>query len=157
MKATNDKEMDLLLGRHAQRNKAVSAPGAARANGGLRDHLDADEMNAFAENALPESARTRYASHLADCNSCRQLVAELAMTTSAAARLTTPETHPDRSFLGSLGPAIAALFSFPAIRYAVATLAVIVLVTVAFVALRHREQGEFVAQNEPASTAKPAD
>jgi len=52
---------------------------------------------------------------------------------------------------------IAALFSFPAIRYAVPALAVIVLVTVAFVALRHREQGEFVAQNEPASTAKPPD
>lgn len=156
MKATNDKEMDLLLGRHAQRNKTVAAAGAGRANEGLRGHLDADEMNAFAENALPESTRTRYVSHLADCDSCRKLVAELAMTTSAAARLT-HETHPERSFLGSLGPAMAALFSFPAIRYAVPALTVIVLVTVAFVALRHREEGQFVAQNEPPSAVKPAD
>ncbi len=152
MKATNNKEMDLLLGRHAQRNKTVSA----HADEGLRNHLDADELNAFAENALPESARTRYVSHLADCDSCRKLAAELAMTTSAAARLT-HETNPERSFLGSVGPAIAALFSFPAIRYAVPALAAIILVTVAFVALRHREQGEFVVQNEPASTMKPAD
>lgn len=156
MKATNDKEMDLLLGRHAQRNKTVSASGAARANEGLRGHLDADEMNAFAENALPEAARTRYVSHLADCDSCRKLVAELAMTTSAVAHLT-HEASPERSFLGSVGPAIAALFSFPAIRYAVPALAVIVLVTVAFIALRHREEGQFVAQNEPPSTVKPAD
>ena len=153
MKATNDKEMDLLLGRHARRNKTVSAPGA---NGGLREHLDADELNAFAENALPEAARTRYVSHLADCDSCRKLVAELAMTTSAVAHLT-HEAKPERSLLGSLGPAIAALFSLPTIRYAVPALAAIVLVTVALVALRHREQGEFVAQNEPASATKPAE
>jgi hypothetical protein len=156
MKATNDKEMELLLGRHAQRIKTTSAAGAARANEGPHGHLDADEMNAFAENGLPESARTRYVSHLADCDSCRKLAAELTMTTSAAARLT-HVTNPERSFLSSLGPAITAFFSFPAIRYVVPALAVVVLVTVAFVALRHREQREFVAQNEPASTAKPAD
>ena len=150
MKAINDKEMNLLLGRHAQRNKTVSAPGEARADEGLRNHLDADEMNAFAENALPEAARTRYTAHLADCDSCRKLATELTMTASVTARIKRASA-PDKSLLRSVGQTLAALFSFPVFRYGVPALAMIALVAVAFVALRHREQGEFVAQNQPVS------
>ncbi|MEP6707317.1 MAG: hypothetical protein ABJC05_07345 [Pyrinomonadaceae bacterium] len=150
MKATNDKEMDVLLSRLAQRNKTVNAAGVGRADDGLRGHLDADEMNALAENALPEITRVRYMSHLADCDSCRKLVTELAMTASVATRIEDAPA-PDKSTRRSVGQMLAALFALPAFRYGVPALAMIALVAVVLVALRQRERGEFVAQVQPAS------
>jgi len=153
MKATSDTTIDLLLRKHAQGNKHVSEAGEGRANEGLHNHLDPDEMNAFAENALPEAARARFASHLADCDSCRKLATELTMTSSVAARIQ-PESVPGKSFLGFLGQMLAGLFSLPVIRFGVPALAILLLVIVAFVALRRPEGGEFIAQNEAGSTKR---
>ena len=61
-------EMDLLLRRLGRRD-AAAVPEA--------DHLDADELSAYAENALPVAARARYTSHLAECSRCRELVVQL--------------------------------------------------------------------------------
>jgi hypothetical protein len=63
-----DKEIDALL-RKAER--ASPADQAAPAG----SHLDADELAAFAENALPSSSRNMYVAHLADCDECRQMLA----------------------------------------------------------------------------------
>lgn len=153
MKETNDTAMDLLLRRLAQRSAPPSAPGEARLNEGLLYHLDADELSAFAENALPEAARTRYAAHLSDCDSCRKLATELTMTASVAAQIERASA-PDKSLLGSIGQMLAALFSFPVLRYGVPALTMFALVAVAFVVLRQRERGEFVTQNEPSSSAE---
>ena len=49
----NDKDMDVLIGRYAK-SAAQSTPV---------EHPDADELNAFAEGALPPSTRQRYLSH----------------------------------------------------------------------------------------------
>ena len=66
-----DKEIDSLLRRTAR------APAGARGNGSGASrpdtHLDADELAAFAEGALPEAARMNVVSHLADCGECRSL------------------------------------------------------------------------------------
>jgi anti-sigma factor RsiW len=40
-------------------------------------HLDADEISAFAENALPPAARSNYITHFADCGRCRNLLANV--------------------------------------------------------------------------------
>jgi len=69
-----DAQIDILLRRYARR--------AERDLG--TQHLDADELNAFAEGAVPAEARSRYTSHLADCSHCRQLVSQLAMASGAA-------------------------------------------------------------------------
>ena len=61
-----DKEIDVLL-RQTARSETVFANTDANSN-----HLDADEISAFAENALPEKARQNYVLHLADCNRCRK-------------------------------------------------------------------------------------
>ena len=66
-----DKEIDVLL-RQARKGETVfttTTPQTA--------HLDADEISAFAENALPEKAKEIYTTHLADCNSCRKSLSEL--------------------------------------------------------------------------------
>jgi hypothetical protein len=66
MKFEFDKEIDILL-RQAAQGKTVFAKTDVDSN-----HLDADEISAFAENALPEKARRNYVLHLADCDRCRK-------------------------------------------------------------------------------------
>lgn len=53
------------------------AKGETLANVALASHLDADELSAFAENALPVKARLRVTEHLSDCGNCRQTLALL--------------------------------------------------------------------------------
>ena len=60
MKQERNNEMDLLLRRLGRRDDATVANTVG-------DHLDADELSAFAENALPIPARARYTAHLAEC------------------------------------------------------------------------------------------
>jgi hypothetical protein len=62
-----DKEIDALL-RKANR----ASPGAQGAP--AAGHLDADELAAFAENALPDLTRQMYMTHLADCDGCRKML-----------------------------------------------------------------------------------
>ncbi len=58
-----DKEIDALLRK---------ARGIDPAAGG--GHLDADEIAAFVENALPATARQSFTTHLADCSRCRRIL-----------------------------------------------------------------------------------
>src|SRR5229473_1069952 len=69
-----DSQIDVLLKRYGGH-----APAGAPA-----DHLDADELNAFAEGAAPATARSRYVSHLAECRDCRTLATQLSITADAA-------------------------------------------------------------------------
>jgi hypothetical protein len=60
-----DKEIDAIL-RKASHSGAVSSSA----------HLDADVISAFAENALPQRARSQYTVHVADCDRCRKLLSQ---------------------------------------------------------------------------------
>jgi hypothetical protein len=62
-----DKEIDAIL-RRAAREPAASTSSSV--------HLDPDAIAAFAENALPATARSLYTSHLADCERCRKIFAQ---------------------------------------------------------------------------------
>jgi hypothetical protein len=151
MKETDDRAMELLLRRQAQRNPGVSngqdAPGAA-----LSSHLDADEINALAENALPRAARARYFSHLADCADCRKLATELAVIAATAAGIER-ESAPGKSIRGSFWQMMATLFSLPVMRYGVPALTILILVVVGLVALR-RPTSEFVARKDEGSAVE---
>ncbi len=148
--------MDLLLRRHARRGGAaptgekrvdgMAAPGA---------HLDADELNAFAEGALPEAARARYAAHLADCGTCRKVVTGLALSmySSAKGRSGSPDVSPSRSWWREW---IAALLAPPVLRFAVPALALLAVIGVVLVATRSRERSALIAQNEQARVSSHA-
>lgn len=149
MNHDSDKEMDLLLRRHARQ----SAPGLAGVAGASAKldaaHMDADELSAYAEGALPDATRARYISHLADCDSCRRIVAELALSSGIEReeRGTVAQTieTPSRSWRGWL----AALFSTPMLRYAAPALALVAFASIIFVVItRNREIPSFVAQKE---------
>jgi hypothetical protein len=145
MRQTENNEMDLLLRDLARREGARSI--ASKDHSAM--HLDADELNSYAEQALPAAARARYTSHLADCASCRKIVSEL---TSASGLRVSELLVPQNTSTG-LRQKVAALFSFNVLRYAVPALALFAFIAIGLVALRQQRQSEFVAQNQPTASS----
>lgn len=145
----NDKDMDVLIGRYAK--------GAAK--GTPVEHPDADELNAFAEGALPPSARQRYLSHFADCDDCRKLVSQLAVTTGAGVEVRIPAFEPVAE---PWWKKLSAVFAIPTLRYAAFTVVLLAVGGIAFLAWRQPAQrnAEMVAQNQPQTSpveaVKPA-
>lgn len=138
--------MDILLRGLAKRASSVSDRG----NGGQQTvHLDADELNAFAENSLPPAARSRYTAHLVDCSQCRKLVAEL----SAAAGLPRTESKTDREVQASFWQRLPAFLSPAVLRYAVPALAILAVITIGLITFRQQPMGSFVARQAPTNVA----
>jgi hypothetical protein len=111
-----DKEIDVLLRQTAQGGDFVSSKTAA--------HLDADDVSAFAENALPEKIKRQYTLHLADCDKCRKNLSNLIALTVRAE----PETTNAKSeihFAAAPVPWYRRLFAVPNLAY---TLGALVLV-----------------------------
>src|SRR5947208_7023849 len=140
-----DPQIDVPLRRHAERAKSNAAI----------EHLDADELNAFAEGSLPVAARSRFVSHLADCDDCRRLVSQLAISAGAVAKAEaagSPATA-HLSWLEKLGE----FFRPPALRYAALAAVVVAAVSFAFLVMRQTQQNResnLVAQNEQPSQAR---
>lgn len=151
MKQTNHNEVDLQLRSLARRREATARQSSPDGEGIASEHLDADELNSYAEGVAPAPARARYTEHLADCAACRGIVVGLSQAAGVANRLEVPEQKGSTSFWQKLG----ALLSPPVLRIAVSALVLIAVVGIGFVALRQRSGSQFVAQNEPGSTALP--
>lgn len=135
---SNEKQIDVLMRRHAKAAPRNSVAG----------HLDADELNAFAEGALPPATRARYVSHLADCDECRKQVSALAISSGALVR--TEESHSKVSEGRTFWQALVGMFALPVLRYAAFAAVVLIVAGVAFVALRRpHSESRMVAANEP--------
>lgn len=76
-----DKEMDALLRKAAKSGLAEAAADS---------HLDADEISMFAENAMPDAARSQAISHMADCGRCRTILSNVAALNAEAENITAP-------------------------------------------------------------------
>ena len=93
MRPEFDSEIDSVLRGHARRGGASSPAWDAAARPSISNeaqagsHLDADEIAAFGEDALPAAARSRYSAHLADCDDCRRSVTQVAFAAGVADRL----------------------------------------------------------------------
>jgi cytoskeletal protein RodZ len=132
MKEERNNEIDLLL-RRLSRAEAASEPPIDG------DHLDADELNSYVENALPAAARARYTGHLSECASCRKLVAQLSSPVGLV-----NEKVSAVSEASAFKKFIANLFSPMVLRYAVPALGLIVVAAIGFTVLRRDRQ-----RNEP--------
>jgi hypothetical protein len=133
MKQETNNEMDLLLRRLGRRDDAAMP----------EDHLDADELSAYAENALPATARARYTVHLAECSRCRSLIAQLSSSAGVVAATDSaavPEPSGFRRFLASL-------FTPMVLRYAAPALGLILVAAIGFVVLRRNQPERYVARN----------
>src|SRR5205085_10477110 len=132
-KQTNN-EIDVLLRRLARSESSfVPAPHG--------DHLDPDELSAYAQNALPAAARLRYTAHVADCAVCRKLAVELTLSLGAS---TATAREPSQS--SAIKQFLASLLSPPVLRYAVPALGVLVVMVVGIVVFRQQRKPDYIAQ-----------
>lgn len=138
MKEGFDREMDSLLRRSTRGTAELRPWGDGAGDGVTGSHLDADEIGAFAEGALPAAARVAAASHLADCERCRGVVVGLARVAgfevkdqAVAIPASTESARPSawRAFVTSL-------FAPRVLRYAMPVLALSLVAVVSYVALR---------------------
>jgi hypothetical protein len=143
MRNPENNEIDLLLRHLARRATARSGGAGTEGKDGPGEHLDADELSSFAEGVLPDTTRSLYAAHLADCSHCRRIVAQLVVSSGAAVRQLAVE--PSKSTWWSF---IASFFAPGVMRYAVPALSLVILAAIAFVSLRQTRQGDRVAQVE---------
>lgn len=143
MKEANHNSMDLLL-RSLAREQEESRPGGETETALVSEHLDADELNLYAEGVLTPPARARYTEHLADCQSCRKLVAGLAQ---AAGRTVRQETTSQQSGAG-FWRSLAMLFSLPVVRYALPAILLTGLLAIGLLALREQRSPDLVAVNQ---------
>ena len=131
MKQETNNEMDLLLRRLGRRDEPAAD-----------DHLDADELNAYAENALPATARARYTMHLAECSRCRSLMVQLSSSAIVVASTESAAVAGPSGFKKFL----ASLFTPMVLRYAVPALGLIVVAAIGFVVLRRQQAERYIAQ-----------
>ncbi|HEX7313338.1 MAG TPA: hypothetical protein VF297_05430 [Pyrinomonadaceae bacterium] len=140
MKEGFDREIDSLLRRRARGTAELRSWGDGVGGVPSDAHLDADELGAFAEGALPSAARLAAASHLADCERCRGVVVGLARVAgderevkqhavAAPASAATARAFSWRAF-------VASLLAPRVMRLAVPLLALSLVGVVSYVALR---------------------
>ena len=146
MKHTENNEIDLLLRSLAKREGSRSAWSTSSSEiQPLDAHLDADELNSFAEHTLPAATRARYMSHVVDCTRCRKIVTEL----TAAAGLPVFKIQSEQK-VASFWQSLGAFLSPAVLRYAVPALAILAVITVGVLTLRQQNRSEFVARNQDA-------
>jgi hypothetical protein len=133
---SNDAQIDVLLRRYAGQSQGTAAT----------EHLDADEINAFAEGSLPAAARSRYISHLVDCDNCRQIVSQLAIS-SGALIPTAAETTADVQGY-TWWKRLSGFFSPLTLRYAAFAMVLIAAAGVVFLVIRRPREPNLVAQTE---------
>ena len=143
-----DKEIDAML-RNTRRDGPVYVGDAAASR-----HLDADEIAAFAENAMPEKGRALYTAHLADCDRCRKVLSNLLMMNAEAApaaALPSAITIAERDL-----PWYRKLFLFPNLAYLMGSLVLVFGGFLAFSIIQNSGMGDSaimtqVSENETRS------
>lgn len=110
-----DKEIDALLRQTARGDDSVSNHTVT--------HLDADEISAFAENALPEKTRQNYMAHLADCARCRKNLSNL-IQLNAETESVAVHTK-ERKIVSLPIPRYRKLFVFPNLAYTMGALVLV--------------------------------
>src|SRR6185436_8718882 len=146
MNGANQNEIDLMLRTlaRAEKNPPQSRMSSRGDGAAPSDHLDADELNSYAEGLVPAPARVRYTEHLAECAVCRGIVVDLTQAAGASTRHEAPESRSDSSFWQKL----AALFAPSVLRYAVPVLLLTVVIGIGLFALRRQNENALVAKNE---------
>jgi len=128
MEAEYDKEIDALL-----RTSAVARAGPRDNASG---HMSADEIAAFAENALPQQGRVVFIQHFGSCARCRTILATVIALNSEthSAAETPPTTAPAAAAL----PWFGGLFQFPQLAYVMGGLVLVFATFIAFSVVQNR-------------------
>jgi hypothetical protein len=143
-------DIDILLRKLSQRdgNALIAAQDGEHFE---QKHLDADEFNAYAENALPSALRARYTEHLTECTNCRKIATQLSLASAVVVPSKVEGAKPS-----SLKTFLAGLFSPSVFRYAIPAMAIVVVVAIAWVAFQRQPRSTDIARvssESPAPTA----
>jgi len=137
MKRESNNEMDLILRKLGRESTTVPVmEGNGSPETAAEKHLDADELNAYAENALPLKTRARYTEHLADCTRCRQIVSQL----NLASGVTMEEKTSVVPTLSGWKAFLSSLFSPMVLRYAVPAVLVLAVASIGLFVFRSMSQ-----------------
>jgi hypothetical protein len=134
-----DKEIEALLRQTAKGETVFAAeanPQSAIRNP-QSNHLDADEISAFAENALPETAQRKYTMHFADCDRCRKILSNLITLNSEAETISASSAVAPKIVETAKASWYRRLFAFPNLAYAMGGLVVLFGGFLAFTVLQN--------------------
>lgn len=113
-------------------------------------HLDADALNAFAENALPEKSRRIYTEHLAECDPCRKTLSSMILMNA--------EAEPELA-AATVAPSVSAtilwyrkLFTTPNLAYTFGGLILFFGGLIGFVAFQNMSSGDLATVSQIAGT-----
>jgi hypothetical protein len=109
-----DKEIDAIL----RKARGVETVGI------FDTHLDAEDISAFAENILPPKIRQIYTAHLANCNRCRQILANVITLNSAEVKTVSSVVAPQIVAETSI-PWYRRLFAMPNLAYTTGALVLV--------------------------------
>lgn len=161
MELNFDKEINALLRQAAKDSGQWSAVGR-QDDGNPQSHLDADEISAFAENALPEKTRAVYIKHFADCDRCRTILSNTillnqeAETESASSAVAAPVAE----IVETKIPWYRKMFLMPNLAYMMGALVLVFGGMLGFIALQSLYQTSSsdvsrIQENAPARSSGP--
>jgi len=145
-----DKEIDAIL-RKARGDEVVTS---------FDSHLDADEISAFAENALSETVKQNYTAHLADCTRCRKILSNVILLNSEAEALTASSAV-SAEIVETKTPWYRKLFVFPQIAYTMGALVLLFSGFFGYLILQNLSgsngsEVSYSTENKPAQMSKSA-
>lgn len=153
MKPDSNIETDKLLQNFARRNREKSAQSVGpdvsahensqRERQGGTEHLDADELVAYAENALVSGTRARYTSHISECDFCRKLITDLVLSSGVALQPERQSTKHDFKQARSWPAWITIIFAPGVIRYAASAVLLIGITAIALMVFRNGREPKF--------------
>lgn len=148
METGHDKEIDALLRDRGLRTITTAERSLAG------DHLDADALAGFAENALPANARVLYMKHLADCGDCRSVLSGLIALNADAATEEVSAAAPVKAAAATEVsiPWYRRLFAGPSLAYTMGGLLLVFGGLIGFTVLQNM-QGDSVASIKGEDTA----
>src|SRR2546423_5585575 len=111
-------------------------------------------MNTFAEGTLPPAARAQYVSHLAQCDHCRQQVAQIALAGGAVIRAESAVAERPRR--RTVWQGASAFLTPGGLRYAAFAAVLLIVAGIAFIALRRPQSPNDLVASRTESEQHPA-
>lgn len=148
MEVDFDKEIDALM-RSSGGGRTITISEFAA------PHIDADTLNAFAENALPDAARKGYMTHLADCDGCRKTFAELISMNAEAEPVSAVSAIPVAIAETSV-PWYKSLFAVQNLAYGMGALVIAFAGFIGYNVLQNTGMGDSAASVSKVSDQRPA-
>lgn len=135
-----DKEMDTILRRTGRGVLVGDSPPVQP------KHVDADEITAFVDNALPSKTRALYMEHFADCDRCRRILSNAILMANDGAAPAVAVVSGTKSESAAVVPWYRHLFRTPNLAFAMGALVLVFGGLFGIIIFQNRQSEQSVAQ-----------